>query len=657
MSRTPAQVANAIRPTHHACSYPLNEASGNAIDAWAALDLTASGTPAYLSPLPFGAGVTFNGSNAFFRRAANPFAGVTGEVTFSAWFCGLPQDGKVIASIGFGAGYMAVLTGVSGFGHNTNGVLLYITNSNASAPLYGNNATDEIEGVLDGAPHHIIASKCFDGAGGYKVKIWIDGVLEQESATITHENVTADEITIGCYGNGEGRFFTGTIGQVDIYDCGLTDDEAEKLYRAGIGQDTDDFYFSDLFNRSNTDPSATPGSVGNNWVDRTGSVWEIESNKARVAVANTHRYGVLFRPLTEARDEYRGAVTFTNKASGFPTAWARFSDAGSIGLRMNNSSGVVNCQIVTGVGTANDVTFTGMTQLTGGSTVTITADHDYLFNWFVRGIDANTWYAYCEMSDVAAPTVIARGGAIVTRAELLAALPPALSASQWDLADTFDSVSHEWPDEPTTIFFVGSSTTEYSVYSAGNSPVNIAQDYLDSDTYLAVNSGHSGALLTGSFGNGQAYSVALLAAVTAEVAAGRTVWASICIGSNDAMSDVAAATYAGTAQALTDSLIAAGASKIVWHYIGWRGDASAPRLALIQAYNAKLHTITGVGVKVGDTSWYNTTLANYGTLYHSDQIHPNAAGVAAIGQRWATSLLRSRGGAALVPGFGFGFYD
>ena len=140
--------------------------------------------------------------------------------------------------------------------------LRFVTNHSGA-----NHDLDSNINVNDGAWHHVAAVY----RNGSKL-IWIDGALDN-GVTISPPSVTTNtaDIRIGDNSDVPGRFFSGMIDEVTIYDRGLTDDEIRGLFKAGLAGKLKDENTSIGFGLS--DSEAYP----------TNATYEVPNSKSSVS--------------------------------------------------------------------------------------------------------------------------------------------------------------------------------------------------------------------------------------------------------------------------------------------------------------------------------------------------------------------------------------
>jgi hypothetical protein len=208
--------------------WPMDEPSGaNVDDPTGNNDGTATGTT--VLPGQFANARTFNGSSDYVSMGDTASLDITGNtITLSCWV-------KISAHQAWG--------GICGKGNDITATSAYqLMFNNTDNSIYWTVYTTSGGSVLstktisDGEWHHVVGT--YDGSlGSNQQKLYIDGALENQGNLTGNINNSADPFMVGRY-NTAGRFVTGVIDEVKVYNTALSAATIQQQYLAGSSNTT-----------------------------------------------------------------------------------------------------------------------------------------------------------------------------------------------------------------------------------------------------------------------------------------------------------------------------------------------------------------------------------------------------------------------------------
>lgn len=180
-----------------------------------------------------GQGFSFNG-NGYVSFGTGPALTGRGPLTVDAWIRTTDDQGIIIQQRdagGFNGEYVLSVGGIetaAGFAYDP-GKVCWSTYGDG---MFGFNFCSEAA-VNDGLFHFIVATREADGSG----RIYIDGVLDSSQSAPARTLVPL-EVFIGADGRdlplvGRGRFLTGIIDEMQIYNRALSPSEVQDIFFAG----------------------------------------------------------------------------------------------------------------------------------------------------------------------------------------------------------------------------------------------------------------------------------------------------------------------------------------------------------------------------------------------------------------------------------------
>ena len=303
------QAAADARGTHHGLA-PLKDNSPAANQSGAVSAVT-------------GKSFNFDGADDYLSVPDHNALDFTGALSVSAWF-------KVDA---FNRAYQTIISkGASTWRIARSGStsrISFDTNHTTS----GLDSLNSVSSVNDGQWHHVAA--IFDGRNKY---LYLDGVLEAQSARTGNLLTNATAVTIGENGEDRNRYWDGSLDEVALWGRGLSAKEVGEQYASAAGMR---LAFSGLASLGGTVDPALNGSIA---ADGT-------FNMSSDPVTDT----ILGYSFLNVRSDFRrntaGAVAFT----------------GSAALNLPRPASVLYKPFATGVNPAFGISFTR-----AGSTTTAT---------------------------------------------------------------------------------------------------------------------------------------------------------------------------------------------------------------------------------------------------------------------------------------------
>jgi len=193
------------------------------------------------------------------------------------------------------------------------------------------------------------------------------------------------------------------------------------------------------------------------------------------------------------------------------------------------------------------------------------------------------------------------------------------------------TVTFGWIGDSITYGYMSSPPTDPCTLETGD-----LNGLANGTTYVMGNNAGSNGTTTANWASGQTL---LTNAISAFQSAGVTV-VNIMLGTNDALSSIAATSVQTNLQSTITALKAAGFNKIIINYSPYTMN-NAPAEALLVQYQSVEQALVAADpthVFMGDTTAYTWFQANQSYLL--DGIHPTNAGYAVLGQMWATAYLQ-----------------
>ncbi len=390
------------------------------------------------------------------------------------------------------------------------------------------------------------------------------------------------------------------------------------------------------FVRPDTTASPNPGSVGDGWVDVTGSVWRIFSHTLTTqdpftTIGGGHAAGNLIRPVDESFRN--GKIRITPSPASGPSATflfvLRYQDDDNTYWAFQYSEQ----QMAIGKRVA-------------GANTTLASLNGLVFP------DNDAWYIEFRMNETSLSlNLYATDGTLL---QTVTADDGELDAAgQWGTEAYNDPRILEiagYTEDITTITpvagsigFIGDSITEGYGVDPGSGPgpeevAKLNEDKISGPTYSFTVDGVSGSTSADWVADSGNYDGALVLFISAGCGI-----VSIMLGTNDAKTAVATtkADYKANLLSLINALISAGATAIILNKPPWVSPTGAfdnNSLTLIGEYGDALAELAAADpshVYMGDTAAYPFFEANPDLL--ADGVHPTLEGYTDLGNFWAAA--------------------
>ena len=165
---------------------------------------------------------SFDGAQSYVRVPASPSLNMTSAVTVEFW-----AKRRTISNT------YQVLVGKPGDGQSKfENYAVWLTNTNRYIAYFGNGSTYAVvqtPAITDTNWHHVVATH-----NGSMIRIYLDGVLEQEKATTLQLTANTKPLTLG-RANNNAYSFNGWLDEVAVYPTALPAQTIFAHYNRAIG--------------------------------------------------------------------------------------------------------------------------------------------------------------------------------------------------------------------------------------------------------------------------------------------------------------------------------------------------------------------------------------------------------------------------------------